>query len=136
MDAAILAEGREPDSERVWLDCRIDLVHDFQQETSSVPDAATVLIRSQIRTVFEKLFHQMAVCALDFYSVKASFYRIDRCAPEIRDDRRDLLQAEYTGHFDWHLLKIGRKTWEVWRDGRRSERWSSIGHERRVGISP
>src|SRR5271170_1385742 len=117
MDAAILAEGREPDSQRVRLDGRTDLVHDFQQETSSVLDAATVLIRSQIRTIFEKLFHQMAVCALDFYSVKASFYRIDGCLAEILDDRRDLFRAEYTGHFDWHLLKIGRKTGEVRREG-------------------
>jgi hypothetical protein len=135
MDAAILAEGREPHSKRIRLYGCSDLVHDFQQETSSILDAATILIRSQTRTVFEKLVHQMSVCAPDFYSVEARFHGIDRCVPKIRNDPRDLFRAEHTRRFDRHLLKIGRKTRQVRRNGGRRERWSSIGHERRAGIS-
>ena len=86
MDATLLSEGRKPYSEAMRADGSADFRNNIQEKAGSVLLRTAVIVGACVCPVFKKLFNEVAVCSLQFYSVKACLDRIQSSLTKGTDD--------------------------------------------------
>src|SRR5580704_12762015 len=86
VDATVLSERRKPYSEAIRADAGADFGNNLQEEATPVLLRPTVIVGACVGSVFQELFNEVAVCSLQFYSVKACLYRIQSSLTKGTDD--------------------------------------------------
>src|ERR1700722_14840820 len=106
VDATILPEGRETHPETICADSCAEIRNKIEYKTAPILQRTTIFVGPCVCSIFKKLFDQVAVCSLQFYSIESCLDGIQSGLTKGTDDDRNFSSFQGPGNFSRDRLEI------------------------------